>query len=68
VPIRYFSSKTHELRSPTFSLAILWAIVVLYLMLQADQANLTLGYLSLLFPLYYVAISLYLQFRPRLAR
>lgn len=68
VPIKYYSSKTRELRTLTFGLALAWAGLVLYLMLHADQANPLLGYLSLLFPAYYVAVSLYLQFRRPLAR
>ena len=66
VPIRYvYPSRTPVLRPLTVTLGALWAAALLVLMLQGRDASRTLLWASLLFPVYYVVLSLVLNARRR---
>ncbi len=68
VPIKYISTQTFFARSIYTGLLVLWGLNILLILLTFDNPNLWLVYLSLGFPAYYVGLSLYLNFRPRLRR
>jgi phosphatidylcholine synthase len=64
VPIRYlYASRTDILRPVTFGGGALWALSVFWLLAQFPTPSLTLAYVSLLFPTYYVGLSLWLHWR-----
>lgn len=64
VPIRYlYPSRTATLRSVTYVGGALWALSVLWLLAQFPQPSRTLATVSLLFPAYYIALSLWLHLR-----
>lgn len=64
VPIRYlYPSRTRTLQIPTVALGTMWAAFFTWMIwrLPADDGPWTR--ISLIFPVYYVALSLWLQFR-----
>jgi phosphatidylcholine synthase len=62
VPLRYaYPSRMTELRLPTVVLGLVWAAVLLWCLLDFDPSRRTPVVWSLLYPAYYVAISLYLH-------
>jgi phosphatidylcholine synthase len=62
VPLRYaYPSRMTELQMPTVVLGLLWAAVLLWCLIDFDPARRTSVIWSLLYPAYYVAISLYLH-------
>ncbi len=64
VPIKYiYPSRTRQWKRITLPLSMLWALSVSLLLLQFPDAHRGLLVASLLFPLYYVAGSLYLTWR-----
>jgi phosphatidylcholine synthase len=64
VPIRYlYPSRTATLRTVTYVGGALWALSVLWLLVQLPTPSRTLATLSLLYPAYYVALSLWLHWR-----
>jgi phosphatidylcholine synthase len=64
VPIRYlYASRSDTLRTVTIAGGALWAISVVWLLAQFPTPSRTLAYVSLLFPAYYVAVSLWLHWR-----
>ena len=64
VPIRYlYPSRTATLRTVTYTGGALWGISVFVLLLQFPNPSRLLALVSLLFPAYYIALSLYLHFR-----
>jgi phosphatidylcholine synthase len=64
VPIRYlYPSRTATLRAVTYVGGALWAVSVFVLLMQFPHPSRTLAVLSLLFPAYYVALSLWLHWR-----
>ncbi len=67
VPIRYlYPSRSPILRGLTVSLGVLWGIMVLTIIYRLPHFSLYLVYASLLFPAYYLCISLWLEIRRRL--
>ncbi len=70
VPLRYvYPSKTKFWRPLTLTLGALWALLLAWLAATSEAPNVTLAWLSLAYPAYYLALSLYLHFnRPGLKR
>ena len=65
IPTRYlYPSKNRVLAVPTWIGGVVWAITLLYLMLQPDP-NRTLVLVSILYPVYYVFASFYIDWRIR---
>ena len=66
VPIRYlYPSRTPVARRSTNTLGIVWAVMLLMLLWQSPAVSRRLFYASLLFPAYYVGLSLTLHARWR---
>jgi phosphatidylcholine synthase len=66
VPIGYvYPTRQRFLRPLTISLGIAWGVVLLLTVARLPQRPPTLLYASLVFPIYYFALSLYLHFRRR---
>jgi phosphatidylcholine synthase len=66
VPIRYaYPSRNPTGAIVTFTLGPAWGIAILYLILLLPATNTTLAYISLVFPAWYFALSLYLTVRRR---
>ena len=66
VPIRYvYPSRTPVLQWPTNILGVIWAALMLVMLWEYPAVPRTVLLASLVFPLYYVALSLILQFAPR---
>ena len=64
VPIRYlYASRTTTARAVTYVGGALWAVSVFWLLAQFPTPSRTLALVSLLFPAYYVAMSLWLHWR-----
>jgi phosphatidylcholine synthase len=63
VPIRYaYPSRMTDLRMPTILLGLVWGIALMWAIVTFDGGSLrTVVRWSLLYPVYYVAISLYLH-------
>lgn len=65
VPIRYvYPSRTPTLRGLTISLGIAWAAVMIWALVRVPDPPRALVTASLAYPVYYVALSLWLQRRP----
>jgi phosphatidylcholine synthase len=65
VPVRYvYPSRTTALRPLTVGLGLLWGAAVMWVLAHLDAAPRLLVHLSLLFPVYYAALSLLLHRRP----
>jgi len=65
VPIRYlYPSRTRTLKVPTLALGTLWAALFAWMIWRLPAVNGPWTLISLIFPLYYVVLSLWLQFRP----
>jgi phosphatidylcholine synthase len=66
VPIRYvYPSRTPVLQWPTNILGVIWAALMLVMLWEYPAVPRTVLLASLVFPLYYVVLSLILQFGPR---
>ena len=66
VPIRYiYPSRTVTWRAPTMILGIPWTASLLVMMWSYPAVSRSLFWASLLYPAYYFALSLFLQFRIR---
>ncbi|HUQ87360.1 MAG TPA: CDP-alcohol phosphatidyltransferase family protein [Vicinamibacterales bacterium] len=64
VPIRYvYPSRTMALKWPTLLLGTMWAIVFTWIVWRLPAVDGPWTMISLVFPVYYVALSLWLQFR-----
>jgi phosphatidylcholine synthase len=64
VPIRYlYPSRTATLRTITYVGGALWGVSVFWLLAQFPTPSRALAVVSLLFPAYYIAVSLWLHFR-----
>ena len=64
VPIRYiYPSRTVALKWPTLVLGTMWAIVFTRIIWRLPAVDGPWTMISLVFPVYYVALSLWLQFR-----
>jgi phosphatidylcholine synthase len=65
VPIRYvYPSRTQTLKWPTLALGTLWAVLFSWMIWRLPAVDGPWTLISLIFPLYYVVLSLWLQFRP----
>jgi phosphatidylcholine synthase len=68
VPIAYvYPSRTPTLRVPTLVLGLTWALLVLVMIWQFPDVARPVLYLSLIFPAYYLVLSLVLNVRRRRA-
>jgi phosphatidylcholine synthase len=66
VPIAYvYPSRTPTLRVPTLALGLTWALLVLLMIWQFPSVSRSVLYLSLVFPAYYLILSLVLNVRRR---
>jgi phosphatidylcholine synthase len=64
VPIRYvYPSRTMTLAGPTLALAAAWSMLLLFIMWRLPATDGPWAVLSLVFPVYYVALSLWLHTR-----
>ena len=64
VPIRYvYPSRTMALKWPTLALGTIWAILLTWIIWRLPATDGPWIVLSLVFPAYYFALSLWLQFR-----
>jgi phosphatidylcholine synthase len=64
VPIRYiYPSRTDTLRSLTMILGFAWAVLVMWLVYLLPDTSGPWAMLSLVFPAYYMALSLWLSLR-----
>jgi len=69
VPIRYvYPSRTMALKWPTLALGTLWAIVFTWMMWRLPAVDGPWTIISLVFPVYYVALSLWLHAGGRAGR
>jgi phosphatidylcholine synthase len=64
VPIRYlYPSRTQTLKVPTLVLGATWAAVFTWMVWRLPATDGPWIFISLIFPIYYVVLSLWLQFR-----
>jgi phosphatidylcholine synthase len=64
VPIKYiYPSRSPRFRSQINILGALWGVAVLYSIYQLPNPSRTVVFASLLFPAYYTALSLWLEYR-----
>jgi phosphatidylcholine synthase len=64
VPIRYvYPSRTDTLRSLTMILGFIWAAIVMWIVYRLPDTSGPWAMLSLIFPVYYLALSLWLSRR-----
>lgn len=69
VPIRYvYPSRTPVWRSATVALGIMWGVLMVAILWRLPDVPQALLWTSLIFPVYYVALSLALDLRRRRAR
>lgn len=65
VPTRYlYPSKNAYLRNITWPLTAFWFIIVLRV-LMTDTPNSTLAHISIIYPIYYIVVSFYVEFKMR---
>lgn len=66
VPLRYaYPSRNPTGATITFTLGPVWSLATLYMVLRLPEPNLPLAWASLLFPAWYIALSIYLTVRRR---
>jgi hypothetical protein len=58
-----YPSRTPTLRVPTLALGVSWALMVLVMIWQFPDVSRPILYLSLIFPAYYLVLSLLLNVR-----
>ena len=64
VPIRYiYPSRTRTLKIPTLLLGTMWSVLFTWMIWRLPAVDGPWTMLSLIFPVYYFALSLWLQFR-----
>jgi phosphatidylcholine synthase len=64
VPIRYlYPSRTRTLKVPTLALGTMWAALFAWIIWRLPATDGPWTLVSLIFPIYYVVLSLWLQFR-----
>ena len=62
VPIRYmYPSRMATARLPTYVLGVIWGVMVFWMLAQFPHPSATLARLTLFFPLYYMALSLWIH-------
>ena len=67
VPIRYvYPSRTRTLRTLTIGLGIMWGVLLLVMLWRMPAIPPSVFWMSLIFPLYYAALSLVLDQRRRI--
>jgi len=67
VPIRYvYPSRTPILTWPTNALGVVWGALMLVMLWQYPAVSRAVFLVSLSYPIYYVALSFWLHFRPNL--
>ena len=67
VPIKYiYPSRTPFLRSLNIALGFFGFLIICLIVINFDDPDPRLVYLSLIYPIYYMVLSFYLHFRPRL--
>ncbi len=68
VPTRYlYPSKNYYMWKVTWTLGAIWFGVTTYILAQ-DEINRNLSYISLFYPLYYLVMSFYVEFRYRFTK
>jgi phosphatidylcholine synthase len=68
VPIRYvYPSRTRVLQPVTITLGIIWSVLMIVMLWQFPAVSPFAFWTSLVFPAYYIVLSLVLHFRPRVA-
>jgi phosphatidylcholine synthase len=66
VPIRYlYPSRGAAFQKPTLVLGCIWAILMLVMLWQFPAVSRTVFFASLVFPIYYAVVSLWLELRRR---
>jgi phosphatidylcholine synthase len=65
VPIKYISTQTFFMRSLYTVLVAVWGLNILLIIFNFDNPNPLLIYISLIFPIYHMGLSVYLNFRPQ---
>jgi phosphatidylcholine synthase len=66
VPLRYvYPSRTRTLSAVTNTLGVLWALLTMWLVWNLPAVDERLAWLSMVFPMYYFALSAYLDVRSR---
>jgi phosphatidylcholine synthase len=66
VPLRYiYPSRTETFSALTNTLGILWALVTMWVVWRLPATDGPWTWLSLMFPIYYFVVSVYLDFRSR---
>ena len=66
VPIKYiYPSRSPRFRLQTNVLGLLWGAIIIYAIYRLPEPPRALLLASLLYPAYYTALSLWLQFRSR---
>lgn len=66
VPIKYvYPSRTPVLRPFNIGLGFFWFLIVCIIMVDFYHPDPSLVYLSLIYPVYYTVLSIYVNFRPR---
>lgn len=69
VPLRYvYPSRTQTLSGVTNTLGVLWAVLTLWIVWRLPETPGAWAWVSLLFPIYYFALSLVLDARSRVSR
>ena len=64
VPVRYlYPSRTRTLKVPTLALGTMWAALFAWMIWRLPAVDGPWALISLIFPIYYVLLSLWLQFR-----
>ena len=68
VPIRYvYPSRTPVLQPVTLTLGVIWAVLMIVMLSQFPAVSRLVFWASLVFPAYYLVVSLVLHFRPPVA-
>ncbi len=66
VPIRYlYPSRNPVARRTTILLGMIWGVLLFVLLAQFPQPSKALGWSSLFFPIYYIALSVHLDWKTR---
>jgi phosphatidylcholine synthase len=66
VPLRYvYPSRTQTLSGLTNALGVLWAVLTIWILWRLPVVELEWAWVSMVFPIYYFALSAYLDFRSR---
>lgn len=69
VPLRYvYPSRTETLSTVTNILGVLWAVLTIWLLSQLPERHIRWAWVSMVFPIYYFALSVYLDLRSRRSR